>query len=486
MLKKFLNIILSLSCLLQLGFSTWSRIAALGVPFWMVEQDDTLLWLNPYEVSSYPNHIFAEVGTATGSGLQPVVDGNIRIGNQWGGVSFKTDFIYQGTAAVFFARPYWGMLNIAGQQAEGSDVDPVPASPSNMSMLPLPLYNKLDIFWSTNIGEYPAGLSLFFASNSSYRCSSNISQPYPNIDDVKYTENFNSSEIWAMVSTRFKQVYIFDYLDIVLNFGLHKVNNSYIDQQYDGNNFVINDNYSFVTEGIGSVELTLRGVSKFSKGISAVLLFDYYFTDLSNKFVRKTDTNLDGNFTVSAGDICYKRQQMYKINSVILSGAINISFMEKLLGIVGTNIFVNNFYINEERYQMLLERCGVDQKYQYEKLSITLPLYLACEYTVSKLLTLRCGINKVVEAIESKKVIDPDYGNWDGTKYPLKNVVETTIRRDLTSDYTTNVSLGTRLQLSEKMYIDFVLRQSVLFSGTYLISGVPETLTSQITAVYRF
>jgi hypothetical protein len=68
----------------------------------------------------------------------------------------------------------------------------------------------------------------------------------------------------------------------------------------------------------------------------------------------------------------------------------------------------------------------------------------------------------------------------------LVNIIETETKNDSSSGCTTNVSFGARLKIKNKVLFDLVVRQNVLFTGTYIISGVPETLFSQITAIYKF
>jgi hypothetical protein len=188
-------------------FATWSRVSSLGVPFWMIKEDDTLIWLNPYEIVNYPNQVWAELGTVGGSNGAPNVNGNLSINNQWGVISAKTDFVFPGTMGLFFGRPYWGLVSSAGQQTTGSDVSSVENSPLGTSMLPLQLYNKFDIFFGSNkIFQIPLGMSLSYASNSSYKTESSVTKPTTVINDVKYTEELNSSEIWLMLGT--KQTFI--------------------------------------------------------------------------------------------------------------------------------------------------------------------------------------------------------------------------------------------------------------------------------------
>ena len=468
-------------------FATWSRISSLGVPFWMIKEDDTLIWLNPYEIVNYPNQVWTELGTAGGSNGAPNVNGNLSINNQWGGISAKTDFVFPGTMGLFFGRPYWGLVSSAGQQTTGSDVTSVENSPLGTSMLPLQLYNKFDIFFGSNkIFQIPLGMSLSYASNSSYKTESSVTKPTTVINDVKYTEELNSSEIWLMLGTKLTNFYIFNSFEAILNLGIHNVNNKYIDELYNGEKFVVNDNYSFVTKGFLTPEVTLRGIYEKNKNVSIITLFDYYRTNLSNEFIRKTDTNLDNQFVSTDRDVYYKREQKYVRSFLTIGAATNVYFSPKILFIIGTNIFVDYTNIEEKREQMLLDRKGIDQEYKYEYNRINTPVYLACEYNITNFLTLSSGINKVVLSIVNNKIVDPDYGGWNGSQYPLVNIIETETKNDSSSGYTTNVSFGARLKIKNKVLFDLVVRQNVLFTGTYIISGVPETLFSQITAIYKF
>jgi len=486
-MKRYINVTILLTVFYLQSFATWSRVSSLGVPFWMLKEDDTLIWLNPYEIVNYPNQIWAEVGTANGSTSQPNVNGNLSIDNQWGGISQKIDFVLPGTIGLFFGRPYWGLVSSAGQQAVSSDVSAVENSPAGSSMLPLKLYNKFDIFFgSDKILSIPLGLSVFYASNSSYKTESSVTQPATAVNDVKYTEELRSSEIWLMLSTRLSNFYFFNTFDIIINLGIHNVNNRYIDEVYNGEKFVINDDYSFTTKGSLTPEVTLRGIYEKNKNVSIVTIFDYYYTDLSNEFLRKTDTNLDNQFVSTDRDVYYKREQNYVRSFLTIGAATNLYLTPKILFIIGTNIFVDSVNINEKRRQMLIDRKGVDQEYKYESNRINIPFYLACEYKITNFLSLSSGINKVVSAMENIKVVDPDYGGWNGTQFPLSNITEKETRNDNVAGYTTNVSFGARTKIKDKVILDFVIRQNVLFTGTYIISGVPETLFSQISVVYKF
>ena len=482
---KKIKILISLSALVFFNiyvFSSFSRVASMGIEFWMLEDDDTLIWFNPYEIIKYSNHVWVELGKAQGSSAAPNVNNNLNITDIWGGVSF---YIRKNSAlAAFFGRPYWGLLNYSGTRINGSDVQAIPDSPINTSMLPLPLNNKLDIFYAGEIFKIPIGFSAFIASNSQKQYSEDFSKPDLQNGDSKYSQTLVSRELWLMFGTKLSKILFFDYLDIVLNIGLHNVNNLYEDEVYNGTEFLKNNEYSFYTTGNGSIELSLRFINKLNK-VSIVSLFDYYLTNLSNEFIRKTDDNMDGNLLFSDGDVYYKISQDYIYSLLTLGTATNINLSSKFLWIFGFNMKFNHISVNEKRESLLSDRKGTNQEYSSNILNLNIPLYIALEYKLSKFFTLYSGIKKTIYNISFSKITDPDYGGWNGSTFPLngKDVYE--ISTD-DSDTQADFSFGIRVSVLENIFLDAVLRENVLFTGTYLLSGVPETLSSQISLVYRF
>ncbi|MBI3597154.1 MAG: hypothetical protein HY203_08390 [Nitrospirae bacterium] len=59
-------------------------------------------------------------------------------------------------------------------------------------------------------------------------------------------------------------------------------------------------------------------------------------------------------------------------------------------------------------------------------------------------------------------------------------------KADVVSDGAAKVSAGLGWAVADNLMIDAVINQDVLFTGTYALSGVPETLSSKLSATYRF
>ncbi len=480
-MKKLVIVLISILFFSFNVFSSFSRVASLGVEFWMLEEDDTLIWFNPYETIKYPNYVWIELGKASGSSAAPNVNNNLNITNIWGGASFRVK--NNAVVAAFIGRPYLGLLNYAGERINGSDVQAIPNSPANTSMLPLPLNNKLDIFYAGKIFNIPIGFSAFIASNNSREYLEDFSKPDFQNGDSKYLQEVSSRELWLMFGTKFSKILFFDYLDLVLNLDLHSVNNLYEDEIYNGSSFVKNNEYSFVTTGNGGVELSLRFVKKLNKA-SIVSLFDYYVTNLSNKFIRKTDEDMDGNLLFADGDTYYEITQDH-IDSFLTLGTATNLYLNKFMWVFGINMVLNHINVTEKRISLLSDRKGTNQEYNVNILNVDIPFYIAIEYKLSKFFTLYSGLKKSIYDLNFSMIEDPNYSGWDGTTFPLNSKNTYNVTTD-NSNIQADFSFGTKISILENLCLELVLRENVLFSGTYIISGIPETLSSQITVTYRF
>jgi hypothetical protein len=98
--------------------------------------------------------------------------------------------------------------------------------------------------------------------------------------------------------------------------------------------------------------------------------------------------------------------------------------------------------------------------------TIAIPVNLAVEHQTFKKVKTRFGLAK---AIYSSSTFD------DGT-------TETTT----VADGPASVSAGFGWMVHDNLMVDAVINQDVLFTGSYFVSGVPESLSSKISATYRF
>ncbi|NLB35198.1 MAG: hypothetical protein GX817_05220 [Elusimicrobia bacterium] len=129
----------------------------------------------------------------------------------------------------------------------------------------------------------------------------------------------------------------------------------------------------------------------------------------------------------------------------------------------------------------------MDTEYNQESSTLLLPINLGLETSLSEKLSLRAGFAK--DLINRRKSVSKE-GLFNTTTNPggpftkEGQVDEEMIVDNVIGNAT--ITLGIGWDVLENVTIDAVLRQEVLFTGGYLLSGVPETLASQLTATLRY
>lgn len=103
-----------------------------------------------------------------------------------------------------------------------------------------------------------------------------------------------------------------------------------------------------------------------------------------------------------------------------------------------------------------------------------IPVNLAVEHQTFKKVKTRFGVSKPIYSSLSCENTDEaceSFGTFDV---------------DAIANGAAEVSAGLGWAVHDNLSLDAVINQDVLFSGTYVVSGVPETLSSKISATYRF
>ncbi len=115
--------------------------------------------------------------------------------------------------------------------------------------------------------------------------------------------------------------------------------------------------------------------------------------------------------------------------------------------------------------------------------SLVIPVNVGIEHQTFKAVKTRVGLTKSIYNTSTDKncvslATDPINGNpacaVDGQK-------ATTVK-----DGSAIVSMGFGWAVADNLMLDAVINQDILFTGTYMVSGVPETLNSKLSATYRF
>jgi hypothetical protein len=98
--------------------------------------------------------------------------------------------------------------------------------------------------------------------------------------------------------------------------------------------------------------------------------------------------------------------------------------------------------------------------------SLTIPVNVGLEHQTFKAVKTRIGLAKPIFNTAEVKA--------GGSKTTTVN------------DGPATMSMGWGWAVADNLTVDAVLNQDILFTGTYVVSGVAETLSTKLSATYRF
>ncbi|MBI3810854.1 MAG: hypothetical protein HY283_01415 [Nitrospirae bacterium] len=106
--------------------------------------------------------------------------------------------------------------------------------------------------------------------------------------------------------------------------------------------------------------------------------------------------------------------------------------------------------------------------------NLTIPVNVAVEHQTFKVVKTRIGLSSALYNTTDCKNVDPTCTTAGASKVTK------------VADGTATVSMGFGWAVADNLMLDAVINQDILFSGTYVVSGVAETLSSMLSATYRF
>lgn len=471
-MKKILTVFL-ISFMVSYLTATTSRINSLGVDPWMIEKDDSFLWVNPARVVDYKKHFFCELGEASAAGNQVGLNNNLSISQRWGGVVYPLNLLSENSVlGVFVGRPYFSFLSQVGEEVGDVDsvsglgrtsIDVTQAGAVSINTL-LPI-NKVDIIY------YMPSFTLWFnyANNieeRTYTYEGAATSGTVKVERASVEFNLYAGKV-------FKNVGPFSEVDASLGIGFPYVNNLIEENVKTVSPTAENEEHSLKTNSAFNLDLNLRGIYSLSNKSKVLLFLTYYLSNLPNSFTSKVDSNRNNAYE-TAETLRQKRDQKY--SNVLFTSALNTE-------IANTNIVLAFSVFNINTYALASQFSNDSKEEEFEILNqyIYLPINLAFEKQFIKVLTGRLGIRYNLFTIESVNIKDPDnFVNGQSTRETKR------ITTSSSADQEVTISLGIGLNITNYLILDAVVRQQVLFTGTYLVSGVPETLNSSLSLVYKF
>jgi hypothetical protein len=474
-MKKLIAVIAVLMIFSSISEATYTRLCGLGLSgnnnsyVWMVN-DDYNIWLNPAYVSDYSNSVWLELGTGPTT-------------NQWGGLSFRADLGLNTTFGVFFAKPYTGFLGAnIGENAAGSDVTAIPTTitsgitgGSTLTLTPLAISReKIAILMGLKIADqFKLGFSLDMASNSSKEEYTYTSTITANGDGSSKLER-SVSDINLGAGVLFSNLGLLSSLSVSGKVGIPSLSSKYNEAAYLAATPLLftSDYRELKLDSAINMSGTARAVVDFSKSLSILADFNYNSNPGSNKYTINLDPDADG---VLESDVVQTRlQTRTRINGGF---AVNAKLNDSALLIAGVGLHTTK-EDNKASTTNNLTTLMIEQ-YNYEMYETYLPIIAAFEYKLSKVFTVRAGASKNIIETTGTTYTDPNLA---------AGLVTNTAKTDSSSEaaFLTSYSFGLSITPMDNLTIDAVINSTILFSNTYLMSGVPANPVSMLTVKYNF
>lgn len=417
--------------------STNSRMDGLGVANWQVE-DDFNIWMNPAQISNYKNNVYGELGLYTACSQPsssiacPNQDG-IQSGTQWGGMNMDVSY---GTWGLYIGRPYSAPLfnsaaaNPLGVSGWGLG-GPLYLMNLDLSGGTSPSNNRVDLFYGLHSAQ-PLGFYLSYADQEQKNTTGGV------------TTKDNSSE-WNLGAGG---IFMSGMLEGSLNITIptSKCN--------DPAGFTVNCGF------LGPNQ------TKSDAGPSVALFVRHHANMGNSKLLSSVQVmSIDGSSKDTSGT-GFKTDDTavaWRLDTTLNAKPIPDALVLAGIGIAGSN--------EEVKFNQGGGKITFD--------NLAIPLNVAVEHQTLKSLKTRFGLTKPL--YNSAKCKDTTPGGGSCPIFIGGNDKTTTV-----SDGAATASLGLGWAVMDNFMIDAVINQDIVFSGTYVISGVAESLSSKISATYRF
>lgn len=424
--------------------STNARMDGLGVANWQIE-DDFNIWINPGQLSNYKNNIYGEMGIyqapqpATGNAITNPNQDGILSGSQWGGMNMDVSY---GEWGVYIGRPYTGSTNFNTGTGVATAIGAAPlgirsfglSGPLNMMNQSAgsgtaPGNNRVDLFYGLHSAQ-PIGLYLSYADQYTKNTLGGVSGK-----DEATEWNLGAGGIFGGG--------VID-ASIDLTFPSSKCS--------DGAGLTACGANTFKSDAGPSVAVLGRhhanmGNSKLLT-TGQIMYIDASTKDSSGSGIKVDDTTLG-----------------WRIDTALNSKPIPDALVVVGIGLAGSN--------REAKYNQGIGKITLD--------NLAIPVNVAIEHQTLKSLKTRFGLSKPLYNSSNCK------DTTGAANCPVTLIsVGTFDKSNTVSDGAATASFGIGWAVMDNLMIDAVINQDILFSGTYMISGISETLSSKLSATYRF
>jgi len=462
-----------------------ARLDALQVTNWQTD-DDFVIWFNPARIIGNKNRVYGELGTYAAPALPAGSPGmNDESTGKWGGANYATSY---GVWGLYIGRPYADDLTVMNQgvgvltgvgyhggfitdfrslgAVPNSTFDKAVANPDN----------KFDLIYGKELSSMNFGVRLSYAA-------------YSDTDDLGGTgavttsgkDISESSDITLALGAQMK----YAPLDFALVYGKPSLK---LENTTDDSATSTHDKISLADDGANNLTLMGRYMSGAGKPVNVITTARIGM--INNSSVAKQEYST----TAGAGlDYLEKRSKNDKTTGIALDTALNTRPNADTLFIAAVGL---NYATTTAKIKGVVETNRVtagtvpagsyegtyavsEEKGRY----ISIPLTIALEHQTFKIVKTRFSLSKPLYGSSSVTTVDETWTVGGGT------TTQTATSRDkhtVLDNTPMSVAMGIGAEFSKSLLFDATVNQDVMFTGSYLLSGIPNTLLGKISVTYKF
>ncbi|MDA3792319.1 MAG: hypothetical protein PF545_01500 [Elusimicrobia bacterium] len=461
-MKKVLSIVMVVALAASVASASLTRISGLGIDGWMIEDDDSLVMYNPARVVDYSDIMWGEWDDVATNG--------------WGGLSGNLGLM-DITGALFVGQGYNGAIGNLGSTASGTDVPAASWLPTFTSRISLSNVNeKFDVILGKSLSNMNAGISVNYASASNSKEEEIISVPIAT-SDTKTEEDFSASDIGLTLGAQMSDMGSFSSVDAIVSLNMLSAENTYTRDNYDGitaNKYVRDYDLTFESDNGMNMGLMVRGIMDKSADSKMLFNLSYDKEDISSVSTEKINSNPTINDDYAdAGDTNHVLTREDTTSEISLGIAKNKMLSEDTLMIAAAGLSLETVTQEESRDIKKVGAVGVQEEYNREAKTTQIPLNFAIEHNISKVLTVRTGVNYTLYNKETVTIDNPNGGSS-----PTGQEDDEEINDNATGVATLTMGLG--INPVEDLTVDAVIEQGV--TG----AGMLNQLASQLTATWKY
>lgn len=471
------------------AFASVSRVAGFGESARFLDKDDSFVFQNPAFINIYREAVYGEFGQFnSGTDNSDPSASGLTANMLWGGVFKKVGPVNFG---LFIGRPYAYMnsyYGVVGQAVGG--YAPLNAIPNGAPLGDLgtaaildhdPFGNsitpdnaKVNLIAGLDLDFMKLGFMITYAGNSDVNSTSFTDSVTPannNSTDVKRS----ISELGFLAGVLMKV----GSMDIQASLGLTLPSVSASYSETGGAATAVDPthsyNYDYGTDGAMLLDFNGRIIIK-NDVHNLIIGVSFASHNMDSSYLRQVDADGDGALDAGEDD---KDSYLYSRNNIVISFGDLVKVTKKANWALGLSANINSI-TRESKGSIGDPVTPANQDgSKVETSEFTVVFSTGFEYIFSKAFEARLGISKMLYGTQDVKTTELAY-----TGLVLDSSTTGTVTTDLATD-TVAISAGMTLKIGD-IRLDWVISQELLMTGGWVVSGLPESFSTQLTASWKF